>query len=80
MQGKWDGRPQTEQDRAEVLWRFHEGWVGCRQSVDVLMVVAVANIACDMLVMSLSAMGDEVIGGRNAWSMVETRRCLVRRG
>jgi hypothetical protein len=41
---------------------------------------AVANIACDMLVMSLSAMGDEIIGGRNAWSMVETRRCVVRRG
>jgi len=28
---------------------------------------AVANIACDMLVMSLSEVSDEAIGGRNAW-------------
>ena len=28
---------------------------------------AVANIACDMLVMSLSEESDEAIGGRNAW-------------
>ena len=49
MQGKWDRRPQTERGRAQVLWRFHEGGGGCRQSGDVLMGEAVANIACDKL-------------------------------
>jgi hypothetical protein len=28
---------------------------------------AVANIACDMLGMSLSEVNDEAIGGHNAW-------------
>jgi hypothetical protein len=67
MQGKWDRRPPTEQGRAQVLWRFHEGGGGCRQSGDVLMGEAVANIACDMLGMSLSEVSDEAIGGHNAW-------------
>jgi hypothetical protein len=74
------GRLQTEQDRAEILWEVHEGFFRCRQPVVVLMVEAVANIACDMLAMSLSEMGDEAIGGRKAWLMVETRRYMMRRG
>jgi len=44
------------------------------------MVAAVANIACDMLVMSLSAMGDEAIGGHNAWSSGRDETFGARRG